>query len=80
LYISHLNSAIDRPLKELKAFRRIDLRPGETKKITLSLKAEDLEYWDTKSNSFQLEEDQIEIQIGSASNRIYLTKPLNIKN
>lgn len=80
LYISHLNSAIDRPLKELKAFQRIDLRPGETTKITMTLKAEDLEYWNTKSNSFQLEENQIEIQVGRASNQIYLTKPLNIKN
>ena len=79
LYVKHLNSKIQRPIKELKSFQRLFLNAGETKTVSLSLKAKDLEYWNTIKQQFELEEEQIELQVGSASDEILLTKKITVK-
>ena len=79
LYVKHVNSNIKRPIKELKGFKRVFIRKGETKKVSLTLEAKDLEYWNTNKHQFELEEGQIELQVGSASDEILLTKKLSIK-
>src|SRR6185437_10237281 len=45
LYITHENSKLARPIKELKGFSRITLRPRETKTVTFRLTPKDLAYW-----------------------------------
>lgn len=72
LYVKHLNSKVDRPLKELKGFKRITLKPGENSVINIPLKAEDLAYWDINKHKFIVEEDKVQIMIGSSSADIKL--------
>lgn len=79
LYVKSIDSAIQQPLKALKAFQRIALKVGETKIVTLTLKAKDLEYWNTPQQQFELEKGQIEIQVGRASDAIQLTKKITVK-
>jgi beta-glucosidase len=79
LYVKQLQSVVERPEKELKAFQRIFLKAGETKIVSLTLKSENLEVWNTKKQQFELENNAIEIQIGSASDQILLTKKLTVK-
>jgi beta-glucosidase len=67
LYIQHLHSVVDRPHKELKAFRRITLKQGEKKTIELKFKVNDLKYWDENLHRFVLEEDKIKLMVGSSS-------------
>lgn len=67
LYIQHLHSVVDRPHKELKAFQRITLKPGETKTIGLKFNANDLKYWDDNLHQFVLETDRIKLMLGSSS-------------
>ncbi|MCC9062197.1 hypothetical protein LNP81_04260 [Flavobacterium sp. F-30] len=43
------------------------------------LKAKDLEYWNTSKQQFELENNAVEIQIGSASDAILLTKNITVK-
>ncbi len=74
LYIKHLNSKIQRPIKELKCFKRLFINAGETILVSLTLKAKDLEYWNTNKQRFELEKEQIKLQVGSASGKILLTK------
>ena len=74
LYVKQLNSKVERPEKELKAFQRVFFKAGETKNVSLTLKAKDLEYWNTAKQQFELEKNTIEIQIGSASDNILQTK------
>ena len=61
LYVKHLNSAVSRPLKELKAFTRIHLAPQEEKTVKLSLPASRLAYWNAQTDRWVVEKDQIEI-------------------
>lgn len=78
LYIRHLNSTVIRPAKELKAFQRITLRPGEKKTVQLQLKSNDLKYWDENEKQFVLEKDKLKIMIGSSSADIKFSKDISI--
>jgi len=78
LYVKHINSKVERPIKELKAFKRVAFKAGETKTVALTLRARDLEYWNSKTQKFELEKDSIELQAGGASDAIILKKNINI--
>jgi beta-glucosidase len=79
LYVKSIDSTIQQPIKALKAFQRVALKAGETKTVALTLKAKNLEYWNTNKQQFELEKGQIEIQVGSASDAIHLTKKITLK-
>jgi len=79
LYVKSIDSAIAQPIKALKSFQRIFLKKGETKVVNLILKAKNLEYWNTGKKQFELEKGAIEIQVGSASDAIQLTKKITVK-
>jgi len=67
LYVKHLQSKVDRPLKELRGFRRMAIQPGETKTVELALPAKSIAYWDTGTKAFVVESDTIEISVGGSS-------------
>ena len=78
LYVKHLASSVQRPGQELKAFKRLSLRPGETRKVTLELKGEQLAYWDVSRHQFVAESGSTQIMIGSSSADIKLKKLLKV--
>lgn len=78
LYVRHLNSKVQRPIKELKGFKRITLNPNETKTVTIVLNAEDLSYWNERLEKFVVENDKIELLVGSSSSAIHVRKIINI--
>lgn len=80
LYVTHLNSKVERPLKELKAFKRVFLAKGETAIFTLLVNSDDLRYWDVNEHRFVLEKGSILFQVGSASDHILLKKTVIKKN
>jgi beta-glucosidase len=72
LYVQHLDSAVQRPLQELKGFRRVSIEPGATQTVTLPLDATDLAYWDVAAQRFAVERDTIRIRVGRSSADIQL--------
>jgi len=78
LYIQHLHSIVERPLKELKAFKRITLQPGEKKTVLLKLKANDLKYWDENLHKFVLETDEVKLMAGSSSGDIKFQEVIDV--
>ena len=79
LYVRYPNSRVTRPLKELKGFKRVAVKAGESQTVTLPLKAEQLGYWNVDKKSFQVESGKIEIMIGSSSADVKLTKVITVK-
>jgi beta-glucosidase len=67
MYVKHVNSAVERPAKELRGFARVHLQAGETRTIRLPLKAADLAYWDVGRQSFVVEPGMISIMAGGSS-------------
>ncbi|GKU24525.1 glycoside hydrolase family 3 protein [Clostridium folliculivorans] len=78
LYVKSNNSKVKRPFKELKDFKRLTVKKGESKKVELVLKSEDLAFWDVRSNDFLLEEGFYTIMIGSSSKDIRLEKTIKV--
>ena len=70
LYVSRPDTRIERPVKELKAFDRITLKAGETKKVTLEFPVSELAHWDIETNGWVVEPGKVGILVGSASDDI----------
>ncbi|MCQ2141077.1 MAG: glycoside hydrolase family 3 C-terminal domain-containing protein [Bacteroidales bacterium] len=78
LYVHRVDATVEWPVKELKAFDRISLKAGETKKVTLTLPVSELRYWDESINDWNLEHGTIDILVGSASDDIRMTTNIAI--
>ena len=70
LYISDKHASVDRPVKELKAFQKVFLQPGETRDVTLTIGREALSFYDEASHQWKAESSKFEALIGTASDRI----------
>ena len=66
LYISDKYSSITRPVKELKAYQRVSLKPGESKEIVFELNKSDFAFYDSEMNSI-VESGDFEILVGNSS-------------
>ncbi|HRN16053.1 MAG TPA: glycoside hydrolase family 3 C-terminal domain-containing protein [Xylanibacter oryzae] len=55
LYIGQEKCSEDRPLKELKGFKKISLNPGETKTVTFDITPEDLQFFSAKKHLWTVE-------------------------
>lgn len=78
MYVTHLHSKVERPIEELKGFKRIALEPGETKTVTLPLKASALAYWNSAKGAFEVEPDQVNVTVGTSSADIKLQQAVSI--
>ena len=73
LYISDNESTLERPIKELKGFKKIELAPGETKTVTFEIDSEMLKYYNPEKGGWVLEKGGFTAHIGAASDDIRTT-------
>jgi beta-glucosidase len=67
LYIQDVDSSIERPLKELKRFKKIQLDSKEMKEVTFELNKDDLSFYDPNEDKWSVESGKFKILIGSSS-------------
>ncbi|MDQ7817227.1 MAG: glycoside hydrolase family 3 C-terminal domain-containing protein [Melioribacteraceae bacterium] len=79
LYAGVTNSKIDRPEKELKSFLKVSLAPGEKKQVEMRIPKSSLAYFNSQTSSWELEENNYSLMVGSSSRDIILKKELYIK-
>jgi len=72
VYIRDVQARLMRPEKELKAFAKVELAPGETKTVALTLDQEALSYYDPVRKSWVAEAGEFEVLVGSSSRDIQL--------
>lgn len=72
LYVSARKHTNKDPIKQLKAFQRISLRKGETKKVELTVPYTELQVWDEKQSRFILPDKEMTLEIGASSSDIRL--------
>jgi len=70
LYVSFPGSKVKRPIKDLRGFRRIHLKKGESKHIEFLVYSKDLRYWDPDKDKWIFEVGPVEILVGSSSEDI----------
>lgn len=73
VYVNDPETSITRPEKELKAFEKVFLQPGETRRINIALGRKAFQYYDSKTQSWTLEEGKFKLQIGNSSRNILAT-------
>ncbi|WP_303830786.1 glycoside hydrolase family 3 C-terminal domain-containing protein [Asticcacaulis taihuensis] len=79
LYVSYPNSKVERPMKELEGFRRVHLVAGETRTVTIPLKAAQLAYWNVDAKAFTVETAPVDLMIGESSADIKLSQRLSVQ-
>lgn len=70
LYVADEESSVIRPLKELKGFEKVSLKPGETKTVHFTLDARAFAYYHTELKEFFVESGIFNILVGSSSREI----------
>ena len=70
LYISDKQASVDRPVKELKAFQKVFLQPGETQQVNLSINRQSLSFYDETRGEWVAEPGAFEALVGTASDNL----------
>ena len=70
LYISDKKCSVERPLKELKAFQKVMLQPGETKTVSLTIDQQALSFYNETLSQWTAEPGTFEALVGTASNQL----------
>ena len=79
LYVSDVISAVERPKKELKGFKKITLAPGESKQVELDLDYRSFAYYNVSLGDWHVENGDFDILVGSSSRDIRLTERITVE-
>jgi len=78
LYSHQEKSAVVQPIKSLRAFQRVTLRPGETQRVTFSLPARMLAFYDVRVHDFVVDPGTYDLLIGCSSEDIRLRSTIRV--
>lgn len=70
LYVRDCKSSLVRPYKELKAFKKVYLKPGEVKEVKLTIGTDALSFFDDKAHKWTAEPGDFEALIGNSSDNL----------
>ncbi len=70
LYVSDLEASVERPIKELKAFSKVFLQPGETKQVSLTIDHSALSFYNDQTGQWTAEPGDFKALIGTSSRNI----------
>ena len=79
VYVREEKPKVKRPEKELKSFRKILIRPGQSTLVQLDLPQEAFEYYDDTHRHWTMQPGMFDILVGTASDAISLQTKLNLK-
>ena len=74
VYVARPESRINRPVKELKGFRRVPLKGGERQTVTIPIRRADLCHWDAAAQTWMLEPGALTILVGGSSVDLPISK------
>ncbi len=76
LYVGQNHPKVERALKELKGYKKVFLKPGESKRVTIELNDRSLAYYDVKSKQWVVDADSFNLSVGASSQDIRLNAKL----
>lgn len=80
LYVSEKNPNVIRPLKELKAFEKVHLNPGESQLVDLYLDKDAFAFWNPENKEWSVNPGEFDILIGESSRAIDSKMTVLVKN
>lgn len=79
VYVGDTHSKAARPLKELKGFAKVSLKPGETRRVTVTLDARAFSYYDADAKNWRTDPGDFDILVGRSSQQIELRGKATVK-
>ncbi len=80
VYVGAKSPRVPRPVRELKAFQRVELEPGETKPVSLTLNARSFAYYDVKSSRWRADAGEYRVELGRSSEDIQASVPVRLRH
>jgi beta-glucosidase len=80
LYVGYDGSAVERPVRDLKAFARVSLAPGETRSVAFEVPVHDLAYWDAGAGGWVVEALDHTVYVGGSSRDLPLEARVSVTN
>jgi beta-glucosidase len=79
LYAGEVHQTVDRPIRELKGFKKVALKPGEKKVVTFVIDESAFSYYDVAEKKWKANSGKYEISIGASSRDLRLKKTLELE-
>ncbi len=77
VYVGDVKCTVPRPVKELKGFSKIHLKPGEKKQVEIELDRSAFSFWHPVKKEWAVEPGEFNIYVGSSSSDIRLEKTVS---
>ena len=78
MYVEHAGSSVERPIRELRGYRRLTLAAGETRTVQMPLPISSLAYWDESGHRWVVEPDELRIRVGASSADLRLERTIRV--
>ncbi len=79
IYVGKKDSRVERAVKELKGFQKIELAAGEQKTVSVKIPVSSLAFFDEEAHAWEVEKGGYTIYVGTASDNIAKELPLEVK-
>lgn len=79
LYVAPPADGMFRPVRELRAFAKVELAPGESRTVSLTLDRRAFAYYDAQNGDWRVDSGEYTVQLGSSSRDIRLSQPVTVR-
>jgi beta-glucosidase len=79
VYVGDSHAPVPRPVKELKGFAKVNLNPGETKKVSVKLDKRSFSYYDVKNHAWTVAPGDFDVLVGRSSADVELTGKITLQ-
>ena len=79
VYVSDPSAKVNRPERELKGFEKVELGPGETKRVTVILDARAFSYWSESAKKWTIDPGKFVVRVGDSSENTPLMAEIALK-
>ena len=78
LYVGKKSDTLFRPVRELKGFKRVIIEPGEEKEVTIPFDDKTFRFYDTRTDTWEIESGEYQIMIGSDAETMQLQASMQV--
>lgn len=79
MYVGHPVCRVPRPLRELRGIAKVELAPGETKTVSMTLTARSVSYWEERLHDWYAPSGEYTVSVGHSSRDLPLEIPVNVR-
>ena len=73
------NAKASRPFEELKGFARVELQPGESRRVSINLDRRALSYWDVAGKAWKVDPGKFKVYVGDSSANVPLQADFTVR-